>query len=113
MGGAFGLFTAFLDPSVTGESPLATKMSGKQVAKEISNRGWSMAKNFGIFGAMFAATECLLESYRGKSDISNSVMSGCITGGLIGLRAGVKAALVTSAGFGAFSIVIDYFFLRR
>ena len=24
--------------------------------------------------------------YRGKSDISNSVMSGCITGGLIGLR---------------------------
>ena len=112
LGGAFGLFTAGLDPNITGESPHAPRQSGRDVLKEVRARGWSMAKNFAIVGAMFSGTECLLESYRGRSDLTNSVTSGMITGGLLGLRAGVKAGVAGSAAFAAFSLVIDYFFRR-
>ena len=63
---------------------------------------------------------------RGKSDHLNGIMSGCITGGVIGLRgenlklchyscvtvhliAGVKAGILGCAGFAAFSAAIDYY----
>ena len=62
LGGAFGLFTAGLDPNITGESPHAPRQSGRDVLKEVRGRGWSMAKNFAIVGAMFSGTECLLET---------------------------------------------------
>lgn len=62
LGGAFGLFTAGLDPNITGESLHAPKKSGHDVLKEVRGRGWSMAKNFAIVGAMFSGTECLLET---------------------------------------------------
>ena len=32
----------------------------------------------------FAGTECIIESYRAKSDMKNAVYSGFVTGGLIG-----------------------------
>jgi len=60
-------------------------------------------------GAMFAATECTIESYRGKTDWKNGTMAGGITGGLIGLRAGIKGGLLGAAGFAAFSTIIDYY----
>ena len=62
LGGAFGLFTAGLDPNITGDSPHAPQRSGRDVLKEVRGRGWSMAKNFAIVGAMFSGTECLLET---------------------------------------------------
>ena len=37
-------------------------MTGREVMREIGQRGMSMAKNFAIVGALFAGTECLLES---------------------------------------------------
>ena len=61
-GGAFGLFTAGLDPAITGDSLQGPKMTGREVMREIGQRGMSMAKNFAIVGALFAGTECLLES---------------------------------------------------
>jgi import inner membrane translocase subunit TIM22 len=50
--------------------------------------------------------------YRGKGGMSNSIMSGCITGGVLGLRAGVQAGVIGCGAFAAFSAVIDHF-LRR
>lgn len=69
----------------------------------------SCAKNFAIMGAMFSSTECLVESYQGKLDRKNSVISGCITAGAIGFRAGGKARAVGCGGFAAFSAAIDYY----
>ncbi|KAK7088366.1 mitochondrial import inner membrane translocase subunit Tim22-like [Littorina saxatilis] len=106
LGGAFGLFTAGVDPmsTMTTETP-TTRM----VLKEMKNRSLSYGKNFAMIGAMFAGTECLLESYRGKSDLANGTLSGAIVGGVIGFRAGLKPGIIGAAGFAAFSAVIDYF----
>ena len=57
----------------------------------------------------FASTECVIESYRGKSDMKNAVYSGFATGGLLGFRAGPMGAVWGGCGFAAFSVAIDYF----
>ena len=62
MGGAFGVFTAGIDPNITGtETPTM-----KGVWKEMKFRTRSYAKNFAMIGAMFAGTECLVESVSSK-----------------------------------------------
>ena len=70
-------------------------------------RSFSSAKNFGIVGALYAGSECCVEGLRAKNDLTNSVVAGCITGGVLGLRAGPQAAAVGAVGFAAFSAAID------
>uniref|UniRef100_A0A8C0USZ4 Mitochondrial import inner membrane translocase subunit TIM22 n=1 Tax=Cyanistes caeruleus TaxID=156563 RepID=A0A8C0USZ4_CYACU len=87
LGGAFGIFTAGIDTNVGFDPKDPYRMpTAKEVLKDMGQRGISYAKNFAIVGAMFSCTECMVESYRGKSDWKNSVISGCITGGAIGFR---------------------------
>jgi mitochondrial import inner membrane translocase subunit TIM22 len=58
MGAAFGLFTAGIDPNITGNETPTVKL----VMQEMKVRTVSYAKNFAVLGAMFAGTECLIES---------------------------------------------------
>ena len=58
LGGAFGLFTAGIDPNITGTETPTVKL----VWKEMKARTLSYSKNFALIGAMFAGTECLIES---------------------------------------------------
>lgn len=104
LGGAFGLFMSGLDSPVTTE-----KMTARETLRDMGTKSKSYAKNFALVGLMFAGSECMLESYKGKSGLGTSTMAGCATGGVIGLRAGVKAAAFGCAGFAAFSAAIDYF----
>uniref|UniRef100_A0A5K3EP03 Mitochondrial import inner membrane translocase subunit TIM22 n=1 Tax=Mesocestoides corti TaxID=53468 RepID=A0A5K3EP03_MESCO len=108
LGGIFGLFTASIDPlsTVTGTETVSTKT----VAKEMYARAVSHGKNFAVIGALFAGTECALESYRGRSDLLNSMATGALVGGAIGLRAGLQAGVMGAAGFACFSTLIDYYF---
>uniref|UniRef100_A0A4X2KM49 Mitochondrial import inner membrane translocase subunit TIM22 n=1 Tax=Vombatus ursinus TaxID=29139 RepID=A0A4X2KM49_VOMUR len=101
LGGAFGVFTAGIDTNVgfDPKDPYRTP-TAREVLKDMGQRGMSYAKNFAIVGAIFSCTECLVESYRGKSDWKNSVLSGCITGGAIGFR-GQWTSLV-----GAFFVIV-------
>jgi import inner membrane translocase subunit TIM22 len=70
-------------------------------------RSFSSAKNFGKVGAIFSATECCIEGYRAKNVLSNGVIAGCITGGVLAAPAGPQAAALGCAGFAAFSAAID------
>ncbi|KAL2102921.1 hypothetical protein ACEWY4_002089 [Coilia grayii] len=110
LGGAFGVFTAGIDTNVgfDPKDPLRTP-TAREVLKDMGQRGMSYAKNFAIVGAMFSCTECIIESHRGKSDWKNAVYSGCVTGGAIGFRAGLKAGVLGCGGFAAFSAAIEYY----
>ncbi|XP_011615713.1 mitochondrial import inner membrane translocase subunit Tim22 isoform X2 [Takifugu rubripes] len=110
LGGAFGIFTAGIDTNVglDPKDPLRTP-TAREVLKDMGQRGMSYAKNFAIVGAMFSCTECIIESHRGKSDWKNAVYSGCVTGGAIGFRAGLKAGVLGCGGFAAFSAAIEYY----
>merc|ERR1711976_434369 len=105
LGAAFGLFTAGIDPNITGTETPTVRL----VLKEMKFRTISYGKNFAMVGAMFAGTECMIESYRGKTELINGTASGAIVGGVIGFRAGLKAGLLGAAGFAAFSTAIDYY----
>lgn len=110
LGGAFGVFTAGIDSNVglDPKDPLRTP-TAREVLRDMGQRGMSYAKNFAIVGAMFSCTECIIESHRGKSDWKNAVYSGCVTGGAIGFRAGLKAGVLGCGGFAAFSAAIEYY----
>jgi len=109
LGGAFGLFTAGMDSSMTTSIDQRQNETAKDILKDMKTRAGSMAKNFAVVGAMFSSSECLIESARGTSDLKNGTMAGCLTGGVLGLRAGPQAAMFGCAGFAAFSTAIDYF----
>ena len=75
--------------------------------KDMGSRSYSSAKNFGMIGMMYSGTECIIEGFRAKSDLTNSVAAGCVTGGALAYKAGPQAAALGCAGFAAFSAAID------
>lgn len=66
-------------------------------------------RNFAFITGVFGGSECLVEKYRGKHDVWNSVASGCITGAALQAKQGPQAAAVGCGGFAAFSLLIDSF----
>eukprot|EP00123_Amoebidium_parasiticum_P020270 comp4648_c0_seq1/m.836 comp4648_c0_seq1/g.836 ORF comp4648_c0_seq1/g.836 comp4648_c0_seq1/m.836 type:complete len:166 (-) comp4648_c0_seq1:323-820(-) len=107
LGGVFGLIGGSFDPVEN------TNLRARDVLRDMGKRSYSMGKNFAIVGGIFAGTECAVETYRGKTDTMNGLISGCVTGAAFGFRAGGKAALGGCAGFAAFTAVIDTFVMHR
>ncbi|RFU33487.1 hypothetical protein B7463_g2874, partial [Scytalidium lignicola] len=120
LGGVFGLFMA----SMQYDTPLATSPAAQAVKtlplreqlkvgfKDMGTRSFSSAKNFGKVGAIFSGTECCIEGFRAKNDLTNGILAGCITGGVLAAPAGPQAAAVGCAGFAAFSAAIDAYMRR-
>jgi len=106
---------AYEDPLLRAQSAAGKNATQKasQVFKDMGKGMWSSGKGFGKVGALFAGIECVIESYRGKNDIYNSVSSGFLAGGILARNSGPKAALGGGLAFAAFSAVIDLVFLRR
>ncbi|KAL2268586.1 hypothetical protein VTJ83DRAFT_3432 [Remersonia thermophila] len=123
LGGLFGMFMASMAydtpyhvpgaPAVPGAAPavpLSELPLKKQLAhgfRDMGQRSWSTAKNFGAVGALFAGIECGIEGLRAKNDIGNGVAAGCLTGAILARNGGPQAAAVGCAGFAAFSAAID------
>lgn len=119
LGGAFGLFMS----SMRYDTPLSTTLPGqtkviadlsvreqlKHGLKDMGKQSFSSAKNFGLIGMVFTATECGIEGFRAKNDLWNGVAGGCITGGVLAAKAGPQAVAFGCAGFAAFSAAIDYY----
>lgn len=123
-GGALGLF--FSGMASTGPeanllgggasnsaSSLGTRGQVKLILKDMGSKTWSSAKNFGKIAALFSGFECAIESYRAKHDIGNTMVAGCMTGGLLAAKAGPKSALLGCAGFAAFSAAVEHFLQDR
>ncbi|MCJ1352972.1 MAG: Mitochondrial import inner membrane translocase subunit tim22 [Icmadophila ericetorum] len=115
LGGAFGLFMSSmsydtpLSPQGQALANLTTREQLKRGFKDMGSRSFSSAKNFALVGAIFSGTECCIEGYRAKNDLKNGIAAGCITGGILGAKAGPQAAAIGCAGFAAFSAAIDYY----
>lgn len=100
-------YDSSLTPQGREISGLPWKQQVRHGFKDMGARSWSSAKNFGIVGALYSGTECCIEGLRAKNDLTNSVAAGCLTGGILGAKAGPQAAAFGCAGFAAFSAAID------
>ncbi|MCJ1419434.1 Mitochondrial import inner membrane translocase subunit tim22 [Xylographa parallela] len=115
LGGAFGLFMSSMsyDTPLTAAGQQLTSLPVREQLrrgfKDMGSRSFSSAKNFGIVGAIFSGTECCIEGFRAKNDMTNGIAAGCITGGVLGAKAGPQAAAIGCAGFAAFSTAIEYY----
>lgn len=69
----------------------------------------SYAKGFGMMGALFSGSECVIEKFRAKHDMYNSIYAGCSAGAILAHSGGPKAMCVGCASFAAFSYMIDRF----
>ena len=115
MGLAFGIFGSF-DTSYLHDEKLAkasTKVQLKHSLKQMGTRGKSMAKNFAFIGGLYSGVECGIEKYRGKHDISNTLIAGCVTGGGLAIRQGPIPTVLGCGSFAAFSYVIEKLLLDR
>eukprot|EP00567_Pseudictyota_dubia_P001228 CAMPEP_0197463812 /NCGR_PEP_ID=MMETSP1175-20131217/62796_1 /TAXON_ID=1003142 /ORGANISM="Triceratium dubium, Strain CCMP147" /LENGTH=242 /DNA_ID=CAMNT_0042999657 /DNA_START=209 /DNA_END=933 /DNA_ORIENTATION=- len=64
---------------------------------------WS--RNFAFITGVFGGTECLVEKYRGKHDVWNAAIGGCVTGAALQAKQGPQAAAIGCGGFAVFSLV--------
>lgn len=89
------------------QAPLREQV--KLTMRATANKSLYWCKNFAFITGVFGGSECLVEKYRGKHDVWNSVASGCITGAALQAKSGPQAAALGCGGFAAFSLVIDSF----
>lgn len=89
------------------QAPLRDQM--KLTMRATAEKSIYWCRNFAFITGVFGGSECLVEKYRGKHDMWNSVVSGCITGAGLQAKQGPQAAAMGCGGFAAFSLVIDSF----
>lgn len=63
-GGAMGLFASSVNPNFAVDP---AKQTVKEIFRDMKTTTVGYAKNFAMVGAMFAAVECTIESYRAVS----------------------------------------------
>lgn len=115
LGVMFGIFmgtmdTSHIDGSLTAD---AQKKTFRETMKEVGKSTWSRSKSYGkgfaTMGALFSGSECVIETYRAKHDMWNSIYAGCSAGAVMAHSGGPKAMCFGCASFAAFSYLIDKF----
>lgn len=61
LGGALGLFSSSVNPTIVPGQELKTQ-TAREILREMRGTMLSYAKNFAMVGAMFSAIECTIES---------------------------------------------------
>ncbi|TWW74361.1 Mitochondrial import inner membrane translocase subunit [Takifugu flavidus] len=107
-----------LNPAVMGGLPMPSKSDEQKMIERgmescafksvLACVGGTEPPNAHVGPCMFNVDLFILQ-HRGKSDWKNAVYSGCVTGGAIGFRAGLKAGVLGCGGFAAFSAAIEYY----
>ncbi|GAM84042.1 hypothetical protein ANO11243_020330 [Dothideomycetidae sp. 11243] len=115
LGGVFGLFMSSMryDTPMTAQgneiAKLPVRDQLRQGFREMGRASWSSARNFGKVGLLYSGIECGIEGYRGKNEMANPVVAGCLTGGILAKNGGPQAVAVGCVGFAAFSAAIEYY----
>lgn len=71
-------------------SPRGARLRGAVDAVKL--RAPVLGGNFAVWGGLFSSFDCLLQGIRHKEDPFNSIASGAITGGVLAIRSGPRAA---------------------
>lgn len=120
-GGAMGILMGIFLGAMSDATPPVTVIAGKDVPqapfreqmrvvlRATGQKSLYWSRNFAFITGVFGGSECLVEKYRGKHDVWNSVTSGCITGAALQAKSGPQAAALGCGGFAAFSLAIDSF----
>mmetsp|Transcript_11472 Transcript_11472/g.26944 ORF Transcript_11472/g.26944 Transcript_11472/m.26944 type:complete len:268 (+) Transcript_11472:173-976(+) len=118
-GGVMGLLMGVFLGALSDSQPPIQVAGGKDVPqapfkeqvrytmRATAEKSMYWCRSFAFITGVFGGSECLVEKFRGKHDMWNPVVSGCITGAALQAHAGPQAAAVGCGGFAAFSIVID------
>ncbi|KAJ2502500.1 Mitochondrial import inner membrane translocase subunit tim22 [Coemansia sp. RSA 1972] len=112
IGLVFGLVLSGIEFSSPVDTSTSTKQQIKTVFRDMGTKSLSSAKNFAIMAAIYSGSECMIESYRARNDIYNSIGAGCVTGGTLAVRTGPRGMAAGCAGFAAFSAAIDWYMHR-
>ncbi|KAL5039525.1 Mitochondrial import inner membrane translocase subunit tim22 [Batrachochytrium dendrobatidis] len=109
LGAAIGMFMSSVDWNINNEefTKLSTREQMRLTAKDMFAKSYSSAKGFAVIGAVFASSECVIESFRAKHDIYNNIMSGCFAGAVMAAKSGPQSMALGCAGFAAFSGAIE------
>ena len=120
-GGVMGLLMGVFLGAMSDATPPVQVIAGKDVPqaplkeqvkvtfRATAEKSMYWCRNFAFITGVFGGSECLVEKFRGKHDVWNSVVSGCITGAALQAKAGPQSAAIGCGGFAAFSLVIDSF----
>lgn len=115
MGLVMGVFMGAL----TDMTPPVTIINGKEVPqaplkeqmrttlRATAEKSMYWCRQFAFITGVFGGSECLVEKYRGKHDVWNAVVSGCVTGAAMQAKQGPQASAMGCGGFAVFSLVID------
>ena len=87
------------------QAPLREQL--RVTARATAEKSLYWCRNFAFITGVFGGTDCLVEKYRGKHDVWNSVASGCITGAALQAKQGPQAAALGCGGFAIFSLGIE------
>jgi import inner membrane translocase subunit TIM22 len=120
-GGVMGMVMGVFMGALTDMTPPVTIIGGREVPqaplreqarttlRATADKSLYWCRQFAFITGVFGGTECLVEKYRGKHDVWNAVVSGCVTGAAMQAKQGPQASAVGCGGFAAFSLVIDSF----
>mmetsp|Transcript_27847 Transcript_27847/g.42999 ORF Transcript_27847/g.42999 Transcript_27847/m.42999 type:complete len:272 (-) Transcript_27847:110-925(-) len=118
-GGVMGLLMGVFMGALTDMTPPVTIIEGKEVPqaplkeqvrttlRATADKSLYWCRQFAFITGVFGGSECLVEKYRGKHDVWNAVVSGCVTGAAMQAKQGPQASAVGCGGFAVFSLVID------
>lgn len=120
MGFAIGAFFSLMGSSFTIEDPfqrqqydgMKTSQKAKVIFADMGKGMWRQGKGFGMVGALYAGTECVIEGFRAKNDIYNSIYAGLVSGAVLARNSGPRAMAFGGLGFAAFSAAIDSYMRR-
>jgi len=115
MGLGMGVFLgamADMTPPVTvyrgKELPLAPiKEQAKAALRQTGEKSLYWCRNFAFITGVFSGSECVVEKLRGRTDVWNATISGCVTGAALQAKQGPAGAAFGCMGFATFSLVID------